>query len=365
MEGGFINGGIPELKEAKAAIAQTNELKNAYNAAVADVSAKEKDLESQKKYASDKANSVVKERRSELKKSHDEQVDLANRNLKEAEKKRKSAKNEAVQTRITSETSGEVGAIEDHKRDIKLLLRENKMPGFCNSRFYYALYAPKNAGDFLIIILTVIITLGVIPNVVCLLLDTNEILIKILVYVGIVVFFVALYFLFFMISKRSSKGEALELIRTHRNGISEIKKMIKNKSRTITKDKDESSYGLEGYDAEIAEFQNALNDKMQKRDAALKNFDEVTAVELRNEIERENQPVIEKMTAELEASRQTLEDTKVRSQEASENLTNSYEVYLGKKNMTPEKIDAMIALIQEGKATTVMEAINILSGEIK
>lgn len=365
MDNNFLSGGISELQDAKAAIAEAGELQSLYNAAEAAASGKEKELEGQKKYVNDKVSSVVKERRTQLKKVHDEQVDLASRNLKDAEKKRKAAKTDAVQTRINNETSGYVGSNEDLKKKIKMLFRENKVPGFCNTKFYYALYAPRSASDFFILVLTVLIAFGLIPNVVCFFLRDKEVIIRVLIYLAIVVFFVALYFIVFAISKRNTKGGILEMARPYRTQIKENKKNIKKTSKTIERDTDESTYGLENYDAEIIHLQSILSDKMQKRDEALKNFDEVTAVEIRAEIEKENQPVIEKLEAELMGKQAELSEAKEKAAASADYLTNTYEIYLGKKNMTPEKIDRMIAEIQEGNASTVMEALNHVGGEIR
>ena len=365
MDNNILSGGITELQEAKAQIARNNELQAAYSAASAEASGREKDLESQKKYVSDKVNSAIKERRGQLKKAHDDQVDLANKNLKNAEKKRKAAKSDAVQARISNETANLVEENKNLKKEAKSIFKENKIPGFCNTKYYYSLYAPKTAGDFVILVLTVLITFGLIPNVVCQLLKTDQMLIKVLVYLAIVVFFVAVYFLFFAISKRNINGRVLEMARPVRKQIVENKKTIRKTSRNIEKDKDESSYGLEGIDTEIAELQNILNDKVQKREAALEEFDEKTAVEIREEIERENQPVIDQMTEELFESRQKLENARIEAQQAEETVTNSIEIYLGKKNTSVEKIDSMISLLQEGKAATIMEAMDLLNGEIK
>ena len=365
MDNVLLSGGISELQEAKAAILQTNDLQAAYNAASAEVSGKEKDLESQKKYVSDKVNTVIKDRRSELKKTLDEQVDNANKDLRTAEKKRKAAKSDAVQDRISNETANLVEENKNLKRKTKSIFLENRIPRFCNTRFYYALYAPKKASDFLILILTILITFGAIPNIVCMFINTEKTFIKVLVYLAIVVFFVALYFLFFVVSKRNTNGKVLEEARPLRTEIVANKKLIKQTSRLIEKDKDESAYGLEEHDSEIAGLQQILNDQVQKREAALKEFDEQTAVQLREEIVRENQPTIDKMTEELIECRKDMEQKRARANQASEYVTNSYEVYLGKKNTTVDKIDGMIALMQEGKASTIMEALDLLNGEIK
>ena len=48
-----------------------------------------------------------------------------------------------------------------------------------------------------------------------------------------------------------------------------------------------------------------------------------------------------------------------------EEISNSYGVFLGKKNMSEERIDKMIGLMQEGKAETIMQALDQINGEIK
>ena len=365
MENNFLSGGIEELQQAKTAITEAGELQAAFNAAEAAASAKEKDLESQKKYVADKISSAVKERRATLKKTYDEQVDLATKDLREAERKRKAAKNDAVQHRITSETSDLTGQIDKLKREAKAILKDNRMPGFVNTAYFYSLFAPKRPIDFVVFVITVILAFGVIPNVVCLLLKTDKLIIKILVYLAIVVFFVALYFIFFAVSKRNKKGQAIEDVRKKRTEIRENKKQVKKMSKSIIKDKDESIYGLEGYDSEIAGFQQVVNEKTQKRDEALKFFDEQTTAEITAEIERENQPAIDQLTAELATCKEELESARTKAAETAANVTNSFEIYLGKKNTSAEKVDGLIGLIQEGKAKTIMEALDIQNGEIK
>ena len=104
---------------------------------------------------------------------------------------------------------------------------------------------------------------------------------------------------------------------------------------------------------------------MKKRDEALKEFDEVTAPQIRAEIEKEHQGAIDQLESEFQTSKAAFEEAETKATQAAENITKSYEVYLGKKNTSAEKIDSLISLIQEGKATTIVEALDILNGEIK
>lgn len=365
MDGNFLSGGIPELTEAKEAVSHATQLQDAFHAAAAAVSAKEKEFESQKKYVSDKISSAIKERRNTLKKTHDEQVDAANKSLREAEKKRKAAKTDAVEARVADETKDLNAVNAALNNEAKAILKQHGMPTFCNSSWYYALFAPKRGTDFLFFVIAIIIAFGVIPNIVCLLIHADQWIVKALVYLAIVVFFVGLYFIIFAISKRNKGGEALELVRAKRDEMRRNNKSIKKTSKTIRHDKDESQYGLEGYDAEITNLQNVVGEKMSQRDAALKVFDEQTAVQIREEIQNENQPTIDKLEEEVNVCRQELQAAQAQAEQAAEMVTNNYEIYLGKKNTSVEKIDAMIALIQEGKAPTIMKAVDVMNGEIK
>ena len=89
MDNTFLEGGIENLEKVKEKLREESGKQEAFNAAEAELKAKQKDLENQKKYMTDKIATATKERRAELKKQHDEQVDAVAKELKEAEKRRK------------------------------------------------------------------------------------------------------------------------------------------------------------------------------------------------------------------------------------------------------------------------------------
>ena len=125
-------------------------------------------------------------------------------------------------------------------------------------------------------------------------------------------------------------------------------KEIKKIQHGIKTDKDESLYGLEEYDAQISEFQSSLESKITERDEALKVFDEETSLSIKDEIEKENIPVIEQMEAELSEMENGLNAQKAEVVSLGEEISNSYGVFLGKKNMS-EVYDEYEPYIEEGK----------------
>ncbi len=361
----FLSGGVDELQKVKVQLMDEADKTSAVSEAEMAVKAKEKDLESQKKYMAEKIFTATKERRSDLKKAQDEVVDEATKVLKEAEKKRREAKATAVNNRVQNETADLTAKIDSTKKEIKAQFKEKGVPSFCNSFYYYSLFAPKTGKNFLAFIITVILALGVIPNAVCLLVKSDQWLLKILVYLAVVVFFAAIYFIIFITTHSKGKGEVIEAARAKRNIIEESQKEIKKITKGIRSDKDESGYDLQIFDNEIAQAQQVVDEKSKAREEALRVFEEETAVQIKEEIEKENMPAIEQMESELNGMKEDLEEKRVAVRAISENLANSYSGYLGKKNMSPDKIDTMISLIQDGKAETIMQAIDLMNGEIK
>ena len=365
MDNSFLDGGIENLEMVKLKLQEETRKQEDFNAAEANVKAKQKELEIQKKYVTDKIAGTTKDRRAELKKQQDDLVDEAAKELKEAERKRKEAKTEAVNERVKNETADLVAQNEGFKKANADLFRANKVPAFCNSEFYYSLFAPKTGKNFVFFIITVVITLGLIPNIVCLLIKSDQLILKILVYLAIVIFFAVIYFVIFATTRGKGKGVIIEQGRMNMDQIEKNEKEIKKIQKGIRTDKDESLYGLEGFDEEIANFQSALEAKVADRDAALKVFDEETAVAIKDEIEKENQPMIEQMEAEVAELQADLDDQKLGVVNLEEEINTSYGTFLGKKNMNAEKIDKMTTLMKEGKAETIMQALDVMNGEIK
>ncbi len=360
----FLSGGAAELKQAKTAITRANKLNEAMLESEKLAKANDKDVESQKKYMNDKIESTIKSRRDELERTHDNQIAEVKKDLKNVEKDRKTAKAKAINDRITGETDSYATENKKLKGQIKTLFKQAKIPTFFNNRLYYALFYPKTILDFLILAAVVILTIAVIPNIVIALIDTTTFL-KILLYVGIVLVFLAIYFIILITTRGPAKEVALEKARAIRKRIRSNKKQIRITSDNIRTDTDESSYGLEEFDENIQQINAAIEEKEEAKAAALREFDETTAARIRMEIENENLPVIQQLEADGKALKADFAQKQIDAQNAQTEINNTYAAYLGAKNASPEKIDDMITLIEEGRAQTIMQAIDIINGEIK
>ena len=361
----FLSGGIEELKAAKDCAARLARLTAAMEESEKLLKANDKEVSAQRKFMADKIEAAIRNRRGELEKAHDDQLSIAQRDLRSAEKNRKSAKSKAVSDRITGETEHLNAANKKLNTQINQIFRKAKIPTLCNTAFYFALFHARTVKDFLIFALTVLAAIAVIPNVVCALLNVSTV-VKILIYVGIIIVFLAIYFALLAAGRSSeAKITAFEKAYQLRKRIAANKKQIKALSSNIRGDKDESSYGLEGYDADIQRCQAIVDEAEEAKEAALSDFDEYTAGSVRTEIENESLPAIEQLEADGKALKSDFLEKQEAAQKAKTELADKYAAYLGAENASEDKIDELITIISDGRAETIMQALDVLNGENK
>ncbi len=365
MNNNFLSGGITELEHARLAVQINNEKKQELLELEARLSKKEKELENQKRYMVDKVESAIKERRSALKRDLDVQVEAANKKLKSADKKKKKAKDEAVNERIKSNTLSIREDTKKRKDENKALFKAYKVPGFCNTSYYYSMFAPRRLKDIVTILITAIITLGVVPNVVCLLLQRESLVLRIIVYCLVIIIFVLLYILVYITTHSGNKAEAIIKGRANVDAAYANKKQVKKITRNIKSDEDESQYNLQEFDKEIEHFQGEYTEVSKKRDDALRAFDKETAPAIKEEIEKDCKAALEELKKEYESLKQIYGEKEETVKQVSAELNETYGVYLGKKNLSEEKINELIAIIKDGKAQTIMQALDQLNGELK
>lgn len=357
----FLSGGTAELEAAKRAVIDEAEKHKAAQEASGALKAKEKELNAKKMFMSDKIDSTIKNRRSDLEKDHDSKIRDAEKDLKEARKNKKDALSRAVDNRIKLETADLAAENKKLKRENKDLFKANKVPGFCNTNLYYSLFVPRTGKDFAVFALSIVIAAALIPNVVCALIEW-KLIFKIILYVAIVVFFALIYFLITIWTKSGNKADVLEQARPNMKAVRMNKKSMKKLERGIKKDGDEAQYGLSSFDAEIERRQAIFDGKKKDKENALAEFDQVTSAQLKARIEDEIVPEIEDLTAQQQELEKALAQADAQAQQASEHLASQYIIYLGEKNITCEKIDELISIINDGRAADIAGALEILKG---
>ena len=218
------------------------------------------------------------------------------------------------------------------------------------------MFAPNRITDFLICIAAILIFAGLIPFAITLLVD--GLVYKILVWVLIVVFFAAMYFLISFWTKKGIRHDAIRDMRSKVQQIRDNKKTIRSRNKNIKMDPDESQYNLYEYDQELDSARADLEKTRSEREQAIEHFDQVESVQIREELEREKAPVFEQMEKEIAASQEDLKQKQAHYQEALQ-VMNEYNSALNEKGWKADKVDELIRIMEDGKASTIREAMNV------
>ena len=315
-------------------------------------------LDTERKMVADTIQQTVKKRREEINVTYDKEIAKAQEQLKKARSKREKAKNQGIKERIADETSELHAYNRELRMQMKTSFKQNHVPGYCNSSLYYSLYFTRWMKEIMTFLLFVGIVFAAIPWSVYSMIPDRRPLYLAGIYVVDILVFGSIYL---AIGNRT-KVQHMETLKEGRKILDQIHsndKKIRVITSTVRKDRNESLYNLEKYDDEIAQFQQELNDVAAKKKEALNAFETVTKNILQDEIEHNHKESQDQLQAEYEQVQEQLRATAVEVKNRRLDLTDHYGTYLGKEFLDPEKIAELCAIVQEGKALNVSEAIAV------
>ena len=179
---------------------------------------------------------------------------------------------------------------------------------------------------------------------------------------AIIIFEFIIYFIIF----NAAKVKHLEIVkegRALRNKIKANNRQINVIKNSITRDKDESVYNLGKYDEKLSELEAEREEISNRKLEAIKVFENDTKQVITDEITGRRQPKIDSLKEELKVL-----DEKINAMEGDlanmqSHLTDSYVTFLGRDLCTEEKLADLIAIMEEGTASTVSGAIEVYKGE--
>ena len=355
-ENNVLNGGIDILNEIRASVTNLENMKQRVTELSEKQSKLEKDIESKQKAMDNEISNTVSKRQSEIEKSFDSEIDKTRDRIKRVKNKKEKYKDVKVSERINIETAELHERERSLKQDLKGIFSREHISRLYNNEYFFSVFLPDNLGDFLIILASIIIMLA-IPAVIYILLPEGlqHIWMLLLLYAAVIALFMAIFMLIRNFVKKKQK--ALEEAQEVRGKIRNFKKQIKKVERSIRKDKDESGYGLENFDAELNELDGQVNDIVNQKKQALAEFENTTKNDISNQIRSNYIESINSMKAENEAAyneQRTLENSiKTNTLE----ISKKYEAYVGKDNLSLRTIDGLIEIINGGDAVNIADAL--------
>ncbi len=354
----FIIQARDEVAELDKLKAKSEDIKNGNKRLKKQILAEEKSI-------TDEIANTLKKRKAEIENSYDKEIDSNRDKIKSIKNKRSKVKGKQVNKRVEEETAELNEELRRLKVEIKTLFKKEHVPGFCNSTFYYSLFMPKGFTEFLTLIITALVGLIGLPAIAYILVDTLAYsdpkktmsnILGIVIVAGIITVLFAIYFIIFNMTKLKYRDILAEgrQIRTKMKTKTKNIKAVKN---AINKDQDESIYDLDKYDEKIEKIESETEKVAKKKQEALTVFENETTTIITDEINNRRIPKLKKMREDYKKRETATVKLDEGISEKSIAITNSYETYIGKEFCTVTKLNDLIALMKDGTADTVSEAI--------
>lgn len=318
----------------------------------------DKEVKSLEKEIEDKINSITKIRKKEIEEAYDSQLKVLKNKKKDIKDKREKDKKKKVSIRVSEETAYLKEENKQLEKDIKLYLKNNKIPKLVNSNLFHAIYKPKTLMDILVIIITCLIILLIIPcGIYFGFFKDGGIKVIIAIYFITVVFFTIIYLIIqhFVKEKHLSK---LDEIRNFRTEYSLNNKKIRLIKKKIIKDKDDSSYELDNYDVEISSIENDETILLRDKKEALLHFTDNTSKVIAAEIRKDHNEELQTLKEKHQQTYNELRDVENEIKMLTVLIAKDYEPYMGKELLNLTDLDAMISLFNDGKVNNISEAIS-------
>lgn len=355
-ENNTVTAQLQLLRDAKEAVTQLSVWKSQKEQLEMEDKKLNKKLAADEKQLSSDITSMIKKRRDSVSSSYDKEISAGQDKLKKVKNEREKARSMGINDRIKQETAGLRAENAGLKKTMKKVFSDTKTPSICRSYIFYSLYDPGHITEWLGAIIMALFAFLGLPALLIICFEVFNPIMIILIFAVFIIVFGALYILGLKLFKNPHQD-------TLRQG-EEIKKQIRKNSRqikriirSVKRDKNEESYGLETFDYDIAKWESQIEDINKKKEEALETFDNVTSKVISDEVTESERPKLEETRNAIAANKQKLEEVTEAYSRQSLYIAEHYEAILGKEFMTTERMDALMGIIHEGNATTVTEAI--------
>jgi hypothetical protein len=353
----LLTGGIEQLNEIKECLLERYGYQSNNDTLLLEEEMLEKSIADLEQTMKDEIQKTAKKRRLEIEGTFDQQEDKFQTRMKRIKEKRERSKNAKVSQRIDTETSSLRQENSQLKLEAKTLFRQKHISSFCNTKLYYALYSPACFTDILFILTTILITLLLVPcGIYFLLLPEEKILYLILTYVLTVLVFGGLYLILGNNTKDKYFTE-LQKVKGIRGQLRANKRKIAVIRKNIRKDKDESSYGLQDFDTELAKLEQERAEVAAQKKEALTTFDNTTVLIIASEIEANYSNKLATQREEYEKVKSATSKAEEKIKALTLKIASDYEPFLGKELMTLKQVDTLINILQAGNAANISEAV--------
>ena len=330
-----------------------------------------KNIASEEKSISDEIATTIRKRRQEIQSTYDDRLDDNRARKKKVANKRDKKKEERMDKRYHEETKELRESDKDLQVEMQTLLRKYKLPFFCGKKLYFALFYARNVKEFGLKILSFLIGFCGIPGLVTILVkkfvldtkkDINVAFWCALIAAGTFILLLLIYFAIYSRTKIKHM-DALTQARSIRDKMIANKRQAKAIRHSISKDHDDSQYNLDAYDEKLDNLDAEADAIGKEKQEALRAFEEETTAMITEEINNRRLPALEALKEEKASLENEVAAEEKRFSDQTLLVANKYAAVLGEDLCRQDKLEELIAIMQEGQAETVSEAIRVYKGQ--
>ena len=330
-----------------------------------------KNIASEEKSISDEIATTIRKRRQEIQSTYDDRLDDNRARKKKVANKRDKKKEERMDKRYHEETKELRESDKDLQVEMQTLLRKYKLPSFCGKKLYFALFYARNVKELGLKILSFLIGFCGIPGLVTILVkklvldakkDINVAFWCALVAAGMFILLLLIYFAIYSRTKIKHM-DALTQARSIRDKMIANKRQAKAIRHSISKDHDDSQYNLDAYDEKLDNLDAEADAIGKEKQEALRAFEEETTAMITEEINNRRLPALEALKEEKASLENEVAAEEKRFSDQTLLVANKYAAVLGEDLCRQDKLEELIAIMQEGQAETVSEAIRVYKGQ--
>ena len=314
-----------------------------------------KTLASEKKAVEDTVNGTVKKRSDELAAGYDGEIQRLQDAVKKIRGKREKAKQQGIRERIEAQTEPYREENREMNAKIKAMFRQNHVPAFCNSLLFYSLYFPRSVKEILTMLAVFLLCCAAVPCGIFWLLPQRKPWQLILIYLGVIIVFGGLYLAVGNMTKDAHRDVLVQAGQVRR-AMAKNRRKMHSVARGIRREKTEDHYDLSRFDAEIAQKEKEREELLKKKEEAMAVFLSTTKPAIIEEIVSGSQERITQMEEGHEQTVKSLEEIAGYIKTASLALCDDYESYIGKEFMQEDRLNALIAILENGQASSISEA---------
>ncbi len=363
MENAILHAGVDELNTIKEYVLELEGFQEKNTELLKEETRLEKLIASKEKDLTDEMETTLKKRKNELTSAYEAQLTNLNARNKKVRAKKEKDKGAKMSERISEETAELRDKNKELVLEIKSKMKADKTPKICNTTLFYSFFMPKSLLELLVFLLGLLVVFLAIPFGIYLAFFAKrfgEIALAI-IYVVMILLVGSLY----LAINNKVKERHLETIREIRGLRHQLRKnrsSIQNIQKGIKKDADESVYGLEQYDDELAEIEAETRRVAEEEKKELNTFETVTTAQIKEEINGRYAEELNALREKYKETSASQKQTEEKVKELSLMLSKQYEAYLGKDMLTVQKLDKLIARIQKGEAADIGEALALERG---